>query len=52
MRTLQLSHKTSPTIIKSKMKAAKSMGDYKRWQIIYQVCCYEVDADYLYVLPF
>jgi transposase len=47
MRTLQLTQKISPTAIKAKMKAASNVSDYKRWQIIYNVSVYEVDAEYL-----
>ena len=47
MGLLGLTQKITPTIIKAKMQAAESVSDYKRWQIIYHICCYNVDADYL-----
>lgn len=47
MRTLQLTKEISPEIIKAKMKAATTVSDYKRWQIIHYVCNYVVDAEYL-----
>lgn len=47
MRILYLKQKISPISIKEKMQAASSVSDYKRWQIIYHVCCYHVDATYL-----
>jgi transposase len=47
MRILELKQKISPAAIKEKMQATSSVSDYKRWQIIYHVCCYKVDADYL-----
>ena len=47
MRKLHLTKKIEPEIIKTKMKFATSVSDYKRWQIIYTVCVYSVDAEYL-----
>lgn len=47
MRTLQLTQEISPSFIKAKMKSSTTISDYKRWQIIYHVCNYEVDAQYL-----
>lgn len=47
MRLLQLTQEISPAIIKEKMQSASSIADYKRWQIIYSVCVYSVDAEYL-----
>lgn len=47
MRVLQLTQKISPEIIKAKMNTASNVSDYKRWQIIYNVCVYSVDAKYL-----
>lgn len=47
MRLLQLTQEISPLTIKEKMQAATSISDYKRWQIIYSVCSYSVDAEYL-----
>lgn len=47
MRVLQLTKDFDPTKIKSNMKSATTVTDYKRWQIIYSVAVYSVDADYL-----
>ena len=47
MRKLRLTKEIEPEIIKAKMKLATSVSDYKRWQIIYNVCVYSVDAEYL-----
>jgi transposase len=47
MRLLQLTQEISPSSIKEKMQSASSITDYKRWQIIYSVCVYSVDAEYL-----
>lgn len=47
MRTLQITKNISPSVIKEKMQAASNISDFKRWQIIYHVCLYSVDADYL-----
>lgn len=47
MRKLHLTKKIAPEIIKTKMKFATRVSDYKRWQIIYNVCVYSVDAEYL-----
>lgn len=47
MRKLRLTKEVDPKIIKTKMNAATSVSDYKRWQIIYNVCVYSVDAEYL-----
>lgn len=47
MRILQLTQEISPAIIKSKMKSASNLSDFKRWQIIYSISAYTVDADYL-----
>jgi transposase len=47
MRILKLKHQTNPLEIKEKMRTSKTAADYKRWQIIYMVLTYEVDAGYL-----
>lgn len=47
MRVLRLTQEISASVIKLKMKSAVSIADYKRWQIIYSVNSYSVDADYL-----
>jgi len=47
MRTLQLTQKLSPAIIKAKMQTASTVSDFKRWQVIYNVCAYDVDAEFL-----
>lgn len=47
MRLLQLTNEISPSVIKEKMQSAMNIADYKRWQIIYSVCVYAVDAEYL-----
>lgn len=47
MRKLHLTRKIEPEIIKTKMKFATSISDYKRWQIIYNVCVHSVNAEYL-----
>jgi transposase len=47
MRLLKITQEISPEIIKAKMKSATSVSDYKRWQIIYIVSVYSVDAEYL-----
>jgi transposase len=47
MRLLQLTQPNSPDFLKEKMKSASTLSDYKRWQIIYHVSIYSVDAEYL-----
>lgn len=47
MRKLKLTKEFSPDLIKAKMKSASTISDYKRWQIIYNVCSYKVNAEYL-----
>ena len=47
MRLLQLTQKSSPDVLKEKMKSASTLSDYKRWQIIYHVSSYTVNAEYL-----
>lgn len=47
MRLLKIAHEISPLVIKEKMQSALSIADYKGWQIIYSVCVYDVDAEYL-----
>jgi transposase len=47
MRTLTITHKVTPEQLKIEMKTAKTPSDFKRWQIIYFVRCYSVNADYL-----
>jgi len=47
MRTLRLNKSISIETIKSKMKIAKTVSEYKRWQIIYLISSYQVDAEYL-----
>lgn len=47
MQTLQLKRTISSDYIKAKMKSATLVSEYKRWQIIYYVSTYMVDAEYL-----
>lgn len=47
MRLLKLTRKVSSEKIKAKMNSSLTISDYKRWQIIYHVCNYVVDAKYL-----
>jgi transposase len=47
MRILQLTQSISSDLIKEKMKSSISVSDYKRWQIIYYVNTYKVNAEYL-----
>jgi len=47
MRKLHLTKEINPEIIKEKMRSATNVSDYKRWQIIYNVRVYSVDAEYL-----
>jgi len=47
MRTLQLSHSVSSEIIIKKMKSSLTVADYRRWQIIYIINQYDVDAEFL-----
>jgi len=47
MRVLKLLKPISLDTIKQNMKSAKNSADFRRWQIIYFVSAYEVDADYL-----
>lgn len=47
MKILKLNRPVSVKSIKDKMSAAKSSADFKRWQILYFVSCYQVDAAYL-----
>ena len=47
MRSLQLTKEISALTIKKKMQSASNLADYKRWQIIYHVSIYTVDAEYL-----
>lgn len=47
MKTLKITRKVTAEAIKEMMKAANNASDFKRWQIIYLVLNYQVDADYL-----
>jgi transposase len=47
MRLLQLNQKSNPKVFKEKMNSSSNLSDYKRWQIIYFVSSYAVDAEYL-----
>lgn len=47
MRLLQSTQNLPLKIIKQNMQSAKSVSDFKRWQIIYSICAYNVDATYL-----
>lgn len=47
MRTLKLTTRISGETIKEKMKTARNVSDFKRWQIIYFVSAYDVDACFL-----
>lgn len=47
MKTLTITRKVTSEFIKEKMKSATTISDFKRWQIIYLVLNYHVDADYL-----
>lgn len=47
MRVLQLKRDVNQEEIKSKMKSAETVSDFKRWQIIYSLSAYAVDSDFL-----
>ena len=47
MQTLQLKKEIAIDYIKKQMNLAKNISDFKRWQVIYFVSSYKVDADYL-----
>lgn len=47
MRTLQLTKPIAASLIKEQMRSAKNVADYKRWQVLYFVSSFNVDADYL-----
>ena len=47
MRTLTITHEVPLSELKFKMKTAKTISDFKRWQIIYLASSYSVDGDYL-----
>ena len=47
MRTLVLTNPISDETIKQKMSDAKLIADFKRWQVLYMVKSYDVDADYI-----
>ena len=47
MRTLQLTQEISSDTIKDKMKSALTVADFKRWQIIYFVSTFNVDAEFI-----
>jgi transposase len=47
MRVLHLNKEVDNSFLQEKMKAAKSAADFKRWQIIFHVKNYPVDAQYL-----
>lgn len=47
MRTLTLTHKISGEELKLKIKTAKTISDYRRWQVIYMVSQYRFDAAYI-----
>jgi len=47
MRQLKLSHPISITKIKLGMSKANNISDYKRWQVLYFVSEYDVDATFI-----
>lgn len=47
MKTLKLVKPIAEELLKQKMKAARNSADFKRWQILYIVSFYDVDAEYL-----
>jgi transposase len=47
MRKLQLTKSISISVIKNKMANAQNSAEYKRWQVLYLVSSYAVDANYL-----
>ena len=47
MRKLILTKPIETSYIKSKMKSAKRVADYRRWQVLHLVSSYSVDAEYL-----
>jgi transposase len=47
MRILHLKNPVDNNIVKEKMKTSVSASDFKRWQIIYHLNNYSVDAQYL-----
>jgi len=47
MRTLRLKNPIDNNIVKEKMKSSVTVSDFKRWQIIYHLINYPVDAQYL-----
>lgn len=47
MRILKLEKATNDFELKERMRTSKSVSDYKKWQVLYIVSCYDVDAEYL-----
>ena len=47
MRTLQITNSISREKLKAAMKTAKTIADFKRWQIIYLISEYNVDSNFL-----
>jgi len=47
MRTLSLTNPIEVSYIKNKMKTSKNASDFKRWQVLYFVSSFNVEADYL-----
>lgn len=47
MNVLKLSNPVEPSYIKSKMKSAKNVSDYKRWQVLLLVTSYQADATFI-----
>lgn len=47
MRKLKLKETANTQELKERMEASKSVSDYKKWQVLYIISIYEVDAEYL-----
>jgi len=47
MRILKLIATSNTQKLKERMGTSKTVSEYKRWQVLYIVSTYEVDADYL-----
>ena len=47
MRTLQITNPISKQELQTAMKSAKTIADFKRWQIIFLISEYDVDSSFL-----
>ena len=47
MRVLKLNETAKAEEIREKLKSSKTLSDYKKWQVLFLVSFYNVDAEYL-----